>query len=129
MSGGRGVSATSDWGADKTLTLPDYRGRAGVQTGGVAASVIGAKVPNQANADIRGGVFGASEHTLLLAEAPAHNHTPTRAGRDGSIGTGYDQAANDFPGSIAADSLSTEGGDEAHNNTPASIAEDVWIAL
>lgn len=127
--GGRGVSADADWTANKPLTLPDYRGKPAVQTGGVAAGVIGAKVPNQANADVRGGVFGAGEHTLTLAEAPPHNHVPTRAGRDGTLGNGYDQANNNFPGEIAADSLSTEGGGESHNNVQTCITEDVWIAL
>lgn len=65
VSTGRGASAAADFAANKTLTLPDARGRVSVpaKTGTFAT---------------RGANVGAETHTLTEAELPvvaAHSHT------------------------------------------------------
>jgi len=55
-----GASAQTDWGADKLLTIPDYRGRVGVQVG------QGSGLTNRT----LGATGGEEEHTLSANEAP-----------------------------------------------------------
>jgi len=53
--------------------LPDLRGRVPIgldNMGGASAGVV-----TDAQADILGGVLGAEDHTLLIAEMPAHSHS------------------------------------------------------
>lgn len=131
VSGGRGASANADWTANKTLTLPDYRGKPGVQMGGVAAGVIGSQVPNQTKADVRGGQFGNSVHTLVKAEqAPLTiSSNTTRYGQNRLSPGGVFLPCSGSVSFSETVSKDTDGGSGAHNNTQASIAEDVWIAL
>lgn len=65
VSSGRGASASADWAADKTLTLPDGRGRSFVGSGvGDGLSKTWA----------HGGTDGAENKTLAEAELPSHSH-------------------------------------------------------
>ncbi|KAB2864177.1 MAG: hypothetical protein F9K46_04990, partial [Anaerolineae bacterium] len=68
----RGASGAADWAANKRLPLPDMRGRAAValdNNGSGSANRITA-----AWADALGGAGGAENHTLTIAEMPAHQH-------------------------------------------------------
>lgn len=102
VSGGRGASAAADWAANKTIALPDFRGRvlAGLDTMGAASA-------DRLNPSITSGVLGSSggvqSHTLIQANLPAikppitisdpgHSHTyatwqtfGTTAGNAGGI--------------------------------------------
>lgn len=56
-----------------TFNLPDLRGRLSLgqdDMGGVSANRV-----TNAQADSIGGSAGAENHTLIIAETPAHNHT------------------------------------------------------
>jgi microcystin-dependent protein len=66
VSTGRGASAASDWGAGKTLTLPDLRGR----------TIIGSGAGVGLTARTHGGIGGAETHLLTASESgiPAHTH-------------------------------------------------------
>lgn len=76
VSGGRGVSATADFLANKTITLPDARGRVIVgadNMGGSAASRM-----TTAGSGVDGVTLGASggaqTHTLTTAQLASHTH-------------------------------------------------------
>lgn len=64
VSTGRGASAAADFAANKTLTMPDARGRSLIMTG------QGASLTNRVN-----GIDGGEEaHVLLTAEMASHTH-------------------------------------------------------
>ena len=76
VSGGRGVSASADFLANKTITLPDARGRAIIgkdDMGGSAASRM-----TTAGSGVDGVTLGASgglqTHTLTTAQLASHTH-------------------------------------------------------
>lgn len=125
VSGGRGASAAADWAANKTITLPDMRGRTVIGTGagsGLTARTHGAKV-------------GAEEHTLTESEMPAHGH-PFRtatgsATTSGGILLGTTSPANNVafngtPTSTLGQQIGGTGGGQAHNNMQPSMALN-WI--
>jgi microcystin-dependent protein len=76
--GGRGVSAATDWAANKQLTLPDKRGYVpgGLDDMGNSAAGRWASAPvNLATVTTGGGKVGENAHTLSTGEIPSHNHT------------------------------------------------------
>lgn len=76
VSGGRGGTNTGDWAANKTIALPDFRGRvpAGLDSmGNSAANRITDAVLGE-DSDTLGKVGGAQTHTLVEAELAAHVH-------------------------------------------------------
>lgn len=79
--GGRGVSAAADWGGNKRLTLPDYRGYALV-----GLDAMGSSPANRvaALADLSDRT-GTATITLTEAQLPAHDHpvSQTAAGGHG----------------------------------------------
>lgn len=76
VSGGRGGTAAGDWAANKTIALPDPRGRALVvldafgnsAAGRVTDAILGA------DSDTLGAAGGAETHTLIEDELPSHKH-------------------------------------------------------
>lgn len=132
VSGGRGGSASADWTANKTITLPDMRGRSIIGTGtgsGLTARTHGAKV-------------GAENHTLVTGEIPAHGHD-IYAGTGATSANAVDAGAltaRGFGGSSSSTGLSIHtnfatggqqairntGGGTAHNNMQPSMALN-WI--
>lgn len=87
VSGGRGGSSAADFAANKTIDLPDARGRVVAGLDDMGNSTAG----RLTSTTITGGAItlglsgGAQTHTLLTAEAPSHTHTGTTAS-DGSHG-------------------------------------------
>jgi len=73
VSGGRGVSANADWVANKTLTLPDCRGRgiAGLDDMGNSAASRLTSSFFGATATTLGAVGGAEKVTLAANQIPA----------------------------------------------------------
>lgn len=70
VSSGRGASAAADYAANKTITLPDLRGRAlfGLDDmGNSAASRLGAVITSQTT---NGASGGTETHTLTTAQLP-----------------------------------------------------------
>lgn len=70
VSGGRGGNAAGDWAGNKTIALPDFRGRAlvGLDTmGNSAASVL-------SGIDTLGETIGAETVTLTTGQIPTHLH-------------------------------------------------------
>lgn len=89
VSTGRGASANADWVANKTIVLPDFRGRvmAGLDDMGNSAASRYANVPVVSGAATTlGSVLGEATHTITKAESavltytaavtdPGHHHT------------------------------------------------------
>ena len=72
VSGGRGGSASSDWNANKTIALPDLRGRSTFGRDSMGSSSSGRiDVANNDNLGISGGVDTV---TLNENQIPAHHH-------------------------------------------------------
>lgn len=73
VSTGRGASANADWVANKTITLPDWRGRALAaldDMGNTAAGRLTATYFGTA-ATVLGAAGGAESQTLTLAQLPS----------------------------------------------------------
>lgn len=141
--GGRGGSASSDWSANKPITLPDLRGRAlvGLDTmGGTAAGAIPA-------ATVLGWGDGEATHKLILDEIPVHDHggkTSTTGAHQHTywqahFGAGYGGGANDdldidtnAKTSSEGDhfhTITAQGGGASHNNLQPSRAVTIYIRL
>jgi microcystin-dependent protein len=79
VSSGRGASAAADYAANKTIALPDLRGRGlfGLDDmGNSAASRLGSVITSQT---INGASGGSETVTLSEAQLPSHTHTGTTA--------------------------------------------------
>lgn len=133
VSGGRGANATADFDANKTIALPDLRGRAVVgkdNMGGTTASRM-TNGGSGITGTTLGDAGGAETHTLSLAQVAAHTHdirgrsgftTPSGA-FDVAIDTGSGSAATLNPGLVFALS---EGSGNSHQNTqPAYILNKI----
>jgi hypothetical protein len=86
VSTGRGASGAADFDADKTLTLPDMRGRAPVgkdNMGGSSANVVA-----DTEADTMGDVSGEDLHTMTSGEMVAHSHGQSTSSGAGGATTG-----------------------------------------
>jgi hypothetical protein len=76
VSGGRGANAAADWAANKTIALPDFRGRviAGLDDmGNVAAGRLTATYFG-ASGIVLGAVGGGESKVLIAANHAAHQH-------------------------------------------------------
>jgi microcystin-dependent protein len=140
VSSGRGASAAADFAANKTITLPDARGRviAGKDDmGGSTASRI-----TNAGAGIVGttlGIAGGSQtHTLVTGELASHSHG--QSVQTGSATTGatvYPARADETGQSVRSDttnatdstSIVAAGSGSAHNNTQPTLVLNKIIKL
>lgn len=145
ITGGRGASATADFGANKPLVLPSWRGRSlvGLDTmGNTAAGVL-------PDADDIGWEGGAREHTLTVAQMPSHAHPITDPGHrhdlnyttplfapDSDRGSGgsifsLDNVATNPPTTTnqTGITINNAGGGAAHNNVQPSKACSVYMRL
>lgn len=73
VSGGRGASAAADWAANKTIALPDWRGRniAGMDDMGAPAASRLTSTYWGGSGITLGSVGGNEKHTLTVPELPA----------------------------------------------------------
>jgi len=125
VSSGRGASATADFGAHKTITLPDCRGRtvAGKDNmGGTTASRLTATT---VLGTTLGKAGGAETQTLSIAQMPSHTH---------NIGTGItdlDQTRIGGGRVALIQNILTEstGGGGAHENVQPTIIANKIIKL
>lgn len=79
VSSGRGSSANDDWTANKTIALPDWRGRGMVgmdDMGNTAAGVLTSTYYGN-SAVVLGNPGGSQSHTLTATEMPSHTHSGT----------------------------------------------------
>lgn len=105
VSGGRGVSANADWTANKTITLPDARGRgltALVDMGNSAASTL--TTASCATPTVLGTACGTETKTILQTNLPALTWPTTLAASNGTL------AISDTRAWVTTDSLWGSGG-------------------
>lgn len=128
VSGGRGASAAADFAANKTIVVPDMRGRVAAgrdNMGGTAANRL-TTGGSGVNGTTLGATGGAETHTLTSAQMPAHTHNTgaTISGRNTSTGGGETivYAGSTYTGTSA-------GGDGAHNNTQPTLVVNAIIKL
>lgn len=82
VSTGRGASAAADWGANKTIAMPDYRGAALTgfdDMGNTAAGLYGTAPIISGTGILAGSLLGANTHTLTAAQMASHVHPLTAA--------------------------------------------------
>lgn len=125
VSGGRGASAAADWAANKTITLPDLRGR----------SIIGTGTGSGLTARTHGTKLGAEDHTLTESQMPLHGHpfmhATGPATTSGGLLTGNTSPNNHVaftgtPTTTNGQQIGGTGGGTAHNNMQPSMALN-WI--
>ena len=126
VSGGRGASAVADFAADKTIVVPDLRGRLIVGRDNMGGS--GANRMTTAGSGIDGDTLGKAggteTHTLVDAELSSHEHTVGVF----VAGTGASSGADRTPEGSTVNT-GTTGGDTAHQNTQPSIIMNYNIKL
>lgn len=125
VSGGRGVSASADFAADKTLTLPDASGHARAGRDNMSGTSRN-NLTSALNGDTLGASGGAETHSLTGAQNGPHNHdylaTPNNTTAVQTSGS-----AN-VSGQTTAQT-STSGSGTAHNNTQPTLIMNVFIKL
>lgn len=116
VSSGRGASAAADFAANKTIAIPDLRGRtvAGKDNmGGTTASRLTATY--SMNGTTLGTAGGAEQHTLTAAQMPAHTHSETGTTRPGAGGRWYSGIDNSNGAALeSATSTGSAGSSSAH---------------
>jgi hypothetical protein len=150
VSTGRGASSIADWGANKTITLPDWRGRAiaalddmgNTAAGRLTATYFGT------SAIVLGAAGGAESKTLAAANMAAHTHSGTtgamnsNASHSHSINVLLTGGAPNFSGAagaiqLTATSTAATNTDHTHNfttdngtgtGTPVAIASPMMLA-
>lgn len=133
VSGGRGASAAADFSANKTITLPDARGRviAGKDNmGGTTASRL-----TSGGSGITGTTLGTSggvqTHTLTAGESglPSHSHSINgsvyTAGGSTIVGGGGTEA---FTGGVIGNA-GPSSASSAHQNTQPTLVLNKIIKL
>ena len=102
VSGGRGATAAADFAANKTITLPDLRGRGffGLDNmGGTSATRLG----NVITSPTTNGQSGGSETVaLVIGELPAHTHTGTASGTTNANTENHTHVASGTTGAAGA---------------------------
>lgn len=150
VSSGRGASAAADYAANKTIGLPDLRGRAffGLDDmGSTAASRLGSVITDQTT---NGASGGTETHTLTEAQLPSHTHTGTTAsngahahdiqygfaGRDGGATGTYDPTGTGSTDTTDSNGAHTHtfttdatGSGSAHSNMPPAFLTTFIIKL
>jgi microcystin-dependent protein len=133
VSGGRGASGAADFAANKTITLPDARGRVIVgkdNMGGTTASRI-----TSGGSGITGttlGTAGGTEtHTLTAAQSglPSHSHSITYMTTSGGEFTAGSTGGNDKGTGSGTGAAGGTSASSAHQNTQPSLVLNKIIKL
>lgn len=91
VSGGRGGSAAADFAANKTITLPDFRGALPIgldDMGAAAGSFFSGLTFTSGTAITAGSRTGSNGVTLASGNLPAHSHSGTTAAENLHTHTG-----------------------------------------
>lgn len=137
VSGGRGANADSDWSANKTIALPDLRGRvtAGKDNmGGTTASRLTSGGSGITGTTL-GAVGGTETHTLTAGQSglPSHSHSDNyvyNAGEgNGTYTAGASGAANLVISTTSTGTAGPTSASSAHQNTQPTYIVNKIIKL
>lgn len=142
VSGGRGASASADYGASKTIALPDCRGRAlaGLDDmGNSAAGRLTATYFGTA-ATVLGAAGGSESNNVILTHNhgindPGHIHGVTAVLNTGSLNTGSGTQINFHPASALTDvadtgiTIQNAGSASAHNIASPAMLVTLYVKL
>lgn len=147
VSGGRGASANADWTANKTITLPDWRGRVLAGMGDMGTSNANRLTSTYFGGDatVLGTAGGAESHALTEAQMPTHTHSVTDPGHTHALANGGSVVSGTTPdagagGSAAGTltsiasattgiSLGNTGSGSAHNNVQPTSVVHIYVKL
>lgn len=141
VSTGRGLTSSADWGANKTITLPDKRGYlpGGLSDMGNTDSGRLSGVPIiSGSATTAGSRIGEATHLLSTSELPSHNHALTDPGHTHLMssfgvvcnggatintagGTQSMSTAVNTQSATTGITLANTGGGAVHNNVPLTV--------
>ena len=110
VSTGRGASAAADWAANKTIALPDWRGRALVGLDGMGNSSASRLSTSIGASDTLGSVGGSSTIALTTANLPPY--TPAGTNASGSAVFNFSTSNANWSGGANATvtNITTSGG-------------------
>lgn len=114
VSGGRGADAATDWAANKTITLPDWRGRAIAGLTGMGNTNNGILANTVTNPDVLGSSGGFETSTIARANLPNVSFTNSGIAASTSINTPSASATSLSTSTIA--SFSAYNGASAAGN-------------
>ena len=122
VSGGRGGSAASDFAANKTIALPDFRGRvpAGLDSMGNSAANRITDAQLGADSDTLGSAGGASTVALVTGELPSHSHAA------GTLAADSGGAHTHFVAANAASTAALSNTNQLANNGDTGPSEDEY---
>lgn len=154
VSGGRGISAAADWAANKTIALPDFRGRVVGSLDDMGNTAAGRLTSTYfgTSATALGAAGGGQSHTLTLGEIPLHDHggntgtdspdhshnttTLTTVGQSTPGGNfsiitiaGTTNTSSGGASARHAHSITAQGGGAAHSIVPPMILVTTYIKL
>lgn len=121
VTGGRGASASADWSAAKTMSLPDFRSRIPIfvdaMYGATEVDVVDAITPGADLLLAPGEHGGASTHALTPDEGPIHDHDiyTQRTGASPGQASFVSGGASGF---LNTEAVQNAGSGDAHNNMP-----------
>ncbi len=114
VGAGRGVSSIADWNANKSITLPDLRGRTIAGLDGMGFTLAGRLTSTYTTGtpDLLGSGAGAESQTLTLAQLPT--------GITGTVSVGAGGAAIPFVNPPLLNQIITAPGPGPNTNAPVS---------
>jgi microcystin-dependent protein len=116
--GGRGLSASADWTANKAITLPDVNGRVVVGIDGMGSSPtnrLAGITFGKGDAHTLGSTAGTAQVTQTLAQLAAHTHTATTQ----SAGSHQHTGTTDANAVSSANAVTDVQGSHAHGGATA----------
>jgi len=134
VSGGRGANAAADFAANKTITLPDLRGRVVAGKDNMGGSTAGRITASGCGitGTLNGTSGGEETHILTIAESAAHTHIPSVAVVNGigSILVLQRLGVSDGNAGVTFGLATTSSGlDGAHNNVQPTyiLSKIIWL--
>lgn len=141
VSAGRGVSSAADWAANKTIALPDWRGRVLAALDDMGNSAAGRITGFGALATVLGTGGGLETRTLVTANLPAYTpsgtfsgtikYTAPPVGNVASVGSGPQKMVGDAIVSnadLSTGSFSFVGAAQGGTSTPIVTLQPMMLA-